>query len=131
MAENGILGMAQDEFGAAERKLGETLGSDHLQMDGAENQVKGAARKVAGKLKAGIDQAADSVAAGVNRAGETARDAYGQARQRVQKVQASVDPFIQERPYQALGIGLAAGVVIGMLLTRGGGPKIIYVKPRD
>jgi hypothetical protein len=41
-----------------------------------------------------------------------------------------VRPVATERPYAVAGAALVVGLLLGMLLNAGG-PKIIYVKPRE
>ena len=130
MNENTLEGAVKSGAGRLERGVGEAVENDDLQARGAATQVEGQAQKVIGSAQDTLNQAAESAKAAVSRAGETARDVYGQAQQRVQDVRGTVDPFVREKPYAALGVAAAAGLVLGLLLA-GRGPRIVYVKPRD
>jgi ElaB/YqjD/DUF883 family membrane-anchored ribosome-binding protein len=83
--------------------------------------------QTAGKIQGAIGQAASKATAAVSRVSGQAKEAYGRASVGAQKVADTVEPFVQERPYAALGIALGAGVVLGLLLA-GRGPKVIYVR---
>ena len=83
-----------------------------------------------GSAQDAVNQAAEGAKAAVSRASEQARTIYGQAQERVQGVTDTVDPFVREQPYAALGIAAAAGLVVGLLLA-GRGPRVVYVKPRS
>jgi len=130
MSENEIAGAAQSGLGELESAAGDALGSKALQREGEANEVKGGARRAAGKVQARIDKIADKISEGVARAGDTTRGAVERTAIGAQRVAGRVDPFVSERPYSAVGIALGAGVVLGLLLA-GRGPKIIYVNPRD
>ncbi len=123
-------GACKRAAGGFERDLGQALGSQDLETDGAAREARGAARKVVGKVQDRIDKVADQLSGAVATAGETTRSAYDVTTQRAQQLADKVQPIVAERPYAVAGLALAAGVVIGLLLNSGG-PKIIYVKPRD
>ena len=72
------------------------------------------------------DRAADAVSRVTDRAAET----YETVRARAQALGDQIDPFVQERPYAALGIAALAGLVLGGLLF-GHRREVIYVKPRN
>ncbi len=76
------------------------------------------------KLQAALDKTVDVVSEKNERAGETLRAASD----RIQATVDKVDPFVTERPYATLGLGVALGFFLG-LLAAGRGPKVIYVKP--
>lgn len=130
MSENKIAGAAQSGLGELESAAGDALGSKALEREGEANQVKGGARRAAGKVQAGIDKVADRISEGVARAGDTTRGAVERTAIGAQQVASRVDPFVSERPYSAAGLAFGAGIVLGLLLA-GRGPKVIYVKPRD
>src|SRR5699024_4625490 len=94
-----------------------------------EAPVRSKARKVAGKVQATIDTAADRVAAGVHKAADRTVALSEGAAGRAQQVADVVEPFVRTRPFASTGLALGLGVVIGLLLA-GRGPKVIYVKPR-
>ncbi len=60
-------------------------------------------------------------------AAKRARRAYKRTVSGVRAAAHTVDPFVKERPYVALGIGVATGVLFGLLWL--GRPKVIYVRP--
>ena len=130
MNENTIEGSAKATVGKVEDKVGQAVRSDDLQGNGASTQLEGQAQKVIGGVQDGVTQAAEGAKAAVFKAGEQARDFYGQAQQRVQGVTETIDPFVKEQPYAALGIAVAGGFVLGLLLA-GRGPRVVYVKPRS
>jgi len=91
------------------------------------------------KARATIEDVTDKVTAGVSRAGDQASEtvaklsdgaveAYDRAYASARKVSETIDPFVQERPYAALGIAAALGMFVGLLLTARG-PKVVYVRP--
>ena len=129
MNENSIDGSAKSGIGKVEATVGQAVGSDDLQVKGASTRLEGQAQKVIGGVQDGVNQAAEGAKAAISKAGEQARDLYGQAQQRVQGVTETIDPFVKEQPYAALGIAVAAGLVLGLLLA-GRGPRVVYVKPR-
>ena len=106
------------------------VGSDDLQAKGASTQVEGQAKKVIGGAQDAVNRAAESAKVAVSKVGEQARDIYGQAQSRVQGVSDVIDPFVREKPYAALGVAAAAGLVLGLLLA-GRGARVVYVKPRS
>ncbi|HLI66758.1 MAG TPA: hypothetical protein VKU90_10375 [Caulobacteraceae bacterium] len=68
----------------------------------------------------GLDQTLDN-------ATQRARRAYTRTVSGVRAAAHTVDPFVKERPYLALGLSLAAGVLLGVLWL--GRPKVVYVRP--
>ncbi len=60
----------------------------------------------------------------IDRAGE----AYADAQLTVRQVRGQVEPFVDERPYAALGIAVGVGFLLGMLFGARR-PKVIYVRP--
>lgn len=130
MNENKTEGAVKSGAGAIEEKVGEAVGSGDLKAKGASAQIEGHAQKAIGTAQEAVNQAAEGAKAAVSKAGSQARDIYGQAQERVQGVTDTVDPFVREQPYAALGIAAAAGFVLGLLLA-GRGPRVVYVKPRS
>ena len=130
MNENTTEGAIKSGAGKIEDKVGKAVGSDDLQAKGASAQIEGHAQKVIGTAQDVVNQAAEGAKAAVSKAGEQARDIYGQAQERVQGVTDTVEPFVREKPYATLGIAAAAGLVLGLLLA-GRGPRVVYVKPRS
>jgi len=128
MSEKDIVGGLQEGFGRLERGAGAALKDPSLEARGAADQLKGGARKAAAKVQKQIDGIADRVAGGVAKVGEQTRTYYDRTSVQARKVAERVDPFVHEKPYAALGVTLAAGLLIGLLLNSRG-PKVIYVKP--
>lgn len=62
----------------------------------------------------------------ISRAAGRAADSYAAARDVAERI----DPFVKDRPYLSLTMGVMAGLVIGGLFLPAG-PKVIYVKGRD
>lgn len=127
MSKTDFYGAAQPDFAAAEREIGGALGSQDLQADGAKNELKGAARQTSSKVRKAVQIAADRISEGAVSAADHGRDALDRASEGAQQLKSRMDPFVTERPYAALGVGLAIGAVVGLLLA-GRRPKVIYVR---
>lgn len=130
MSEDKLAGRVEQTLGRAEAGLGEAIGSRDMQAEGAVRQVKGEARRFAGKVQERIDKAADQLSGTIAKAGERTRSAYDITSRRAQEVAQKVRPVATERPYAVAGAALVVGLLLGMLINAGG-PKIIYVKPRE
>jgi uncharacterized protein YjbJ (UPF0337 family) len=130
VSEDKLAGRVEQTLGRAEAGLGEAIGSRDMQAEGAVRQVKGEARRFAGKVQERIDKAADQLSGTIAKAGERTRSAYDITSRRAQEVAQKVRPVATERPYAVAGAALVVGLLLGMLLNAGG-PKIIYVKPRE
>ena len=92
-------------------------------------RAKTAARKAQDAILDAADKvvdAADTAHAAATDAIEHASDAYDDARLTVRQVRSHVEPFVDERPYAALGIAVGVGFVLGMLFGARR-PKVIYV----
>ena len=59
-------------------------------------------------------------------ASKRARLAYKRTVSGVRVAADTVDPFVKERPYLAVGFGFAAGILLGVLWL--GRPKVVYVR---
>ena len=79
------------------------------------------------KVQTLIGKAADQASASVGKLSDQAKNVYGRAAQTTQKAKDVVDPFVQERPYVALGLAAGAGLLLGLLLS-GRGSRVIYVR---
>jgi ElaB/YqjD/DUF883 family membrane-anchored ribosome-binding protein len=128
MSEKEVVGGLQEGFGRAERRVGEAIDSPGLQARGTVNQLKGRARKAVGKAHNRLDGFADQVADRVSKVGEQTRAVYDRTSRQAREVAQRVEPIVHERPYSSLGVALATGVILGLLLNSRG-PKVIYVKP--
>jgi ElaB/YqjD/DUF883 family membrane-anchored ribosome-binding protein len=113
---------------------------------GAASPVARKARKVedkirstTGRIESVIGKAAEGATAKVTSLGERAagaatrlsyqaQDAYGRASAKAQETAETVRPYVEQKPFQALGIAAGAGLVLGLLL-RSRGPKVIYLRP--
>jgi len=73
---------------------------------------------LASKMKDGVTTAGDQASAAVNKLSEDAVGAIHRARKTAGTVGRSVEPFLQDRPYAALAISAALGLVVGVLITR-------------
>ncbi|HEY5107833.1 MAG TPA: hypothetical protein VII73_13875 [Caulobacteraceae bacterium] len=118
-AENVVLG----KFEAA---AGEALGDGEMQLRGAGRQAGGYIQEAAETVQDALSEVADRARAVAARASQ----AYGQVSDAAQGIAGRIDPFVEERPYLAVGLGAAVGLLVGLLIA-GRGPKIIYVKPRN
>jgi len=78
-----------------------------------------------GRIKNGLDQAADKAQA----AASQAKAALNQGIDQVQELRDAIAPLIEERPYVAIALAAVAGVFLGLLFA-GRGPKVVYVKPK-
>lgn len=128
MSENDVVGGLQEGFGRLERGAGAALNNPGMEARGASNQLKGGARKAAARVQEKIDGLADRVVERVAKVGEQTRTAYDRTSVQARRVADKVDPFVHEKPYAALGMTLAAGLLIGLLLNSRR-PKVIYIKP--
>ncbi len=98
MSEDRFEGAAKKGFGKVEGAVGGAFGSTDLEAKGQANEIVGNVQEFYGK------------------AVDTVRDATDQ-----------LDDLLNDEPYKALGIAVAAGVVLGFLLGRGG-RKVVYVR---
>lgn len=85
-------------------------------------------RKIGAKVQSSAELAATQISDTVSKATERGMEAYDQAAAKAKKMAETVDPFVREKPYAAIGAVLGVGVVIGMLLAARS-PKVIYIKP--
>jgi ElaB/YqjD/DUF883 family membrane-anchored ribosome-binding protein len=129
MNENGIEGAVKNGVGKVERVAGDALDNPGLAAKGAAKQVEGNAQAAAGKAQEALNEAIEKIGGLVAKLRDHANELYGQAQDRAHKVADRVDPYVHERPYQAAGVALAAGLLAGLLIA-GRGPKVIVVKPR-
>lgn len=135
MDEYGFNGSSADLEGAAETRTARTV-SDPPPAAAARSRVKASIARAQDAVAEAADKVADKVVEASAKAnviadtlGERATDAYGKAVSTARQLDATIEPFVQERPYAALGIAAGLGIVAGLLLA-GRGPKVIYVRPR-
>ena|SRR5688572_24054265 len=83
--------------------------------------IRGAADATNDLLQQGAEelaQTAEQFSATFQAAGDLAKVAYQAAEEQVIAGAKATDRFVRERPYQALGIALAAGLLVGYLIKR-------------
>ena len=129
MSMDSISGKAQVGIGRLEETAGDALGRADLKVKGEARQFEGRARELVGAAKDAVGRAADQARQAVATARDRAADAYVELLGKAQQTADAVEPFVKQRPYAALGIAAAAGLVLGILIA-GRGPKVIYVKPQ-
>jgi ElaB/YqjD/DUF883 family membrane-anchored ribosome-binding protein len=123
MNEDTIKGDLQSGTGKLQAGIGEAIHSPEMQVRGDILHAKGKANDLIGTAKDAVVHAAD-------KAGGRARKVYVQAKDRVVGVTQRVEPFVQEKPYVALGLAAAVGLLVGVHLA-GRNPRVIYVTPAD
>ena len=128
MNEDTLVGSAKTVFGKLESAAGDALGDHGMQAGGAIRQVEGKTQDALGSAEGVLSKVADQAKGAASMVSEKATDAYGRAADRVQSVRDQVDPFVAEKPYAALGIAAAVGLLTGLLFA-GRGPKVVYVRP--
>jgi ElaB/YqjD/DUF883 family membrane-anchored ribosome-binding protein len=139
MNENTIEGGLNVAAGKVESFAGRLGNDPAVQAGGELRQAGGQIQDSAGKAQDAITQIADAATAAVERlseqatatvkrVSEQARDAYGKASEQAQKVTDTVDPFVKDQPYAALGVAAGIGLVLGLLAAGRGGPRVVYVR---
>ncbi len=98
MSEDRFEGATRKGFGKAEGAVGGVFGNSDLEAKGQANEIVGNVQEFYGK------------------AVDTVKDATDQ-----------LDDLLTDEPYKALGLAIAAGVILGFLLGRGG-RKVVYVR---
>lgn len=98
MNEDRFEGAARSGFGKVESAVGGALGS-------SDTEAKGQANEIIGNVQ----------------------EAYGRVVDTVKDATENLDELVSEDPYKALAMAVAAGVVLGFLLGRGG-RKVVYVR---
>ena len=83
-------------------------------------------RKKARAARRMADEMTDDAHDAIGRAADRAAETYAAARD----VAEQIDPFVKDRPYLSVAMGVMAGLVIGGLFLPAG-PKVIYVKARE
>ena len=130
MNENTIEGEVKTGLGKVEGAAGDVLGDRDLKAKGGATQVEGRGQDAVGWAQEAIGEAADHARVAAGRVADQAKNAYGRVTDQVQSARDVIDPFVDERPYAALAIAAAGGLLLGLLLA-GRGPKVVYVRPRD
>lgn len=119
-------GQVQSGLGKLESAAGDAVGDRDLQAKGGANQIEGKAKEAVGSAKEALGQAADKAADAIGGAKQT----IGAAAEKAQDARARMNAFVQDRPHAALLSAFALGFIASRLLAPGG-PKVVYVKPRD
>ena len=127
MTEDHVIGDVEKGAGKAEAIVGEVLDDPELELHGEAHQVEGSVQALIGQIQDGICDAADQISDAAIRAGETVRTVYADVNVRVQDAASRIDPFVKAKPYTALGIAAAGGLLLGMLYA-GRGPKVVLIK---
>ena len=121
--------------GAASKVAGKVeTAADRLLDDGVQaqdqaRQLQGQVQAAAGAAHDTSTKAADTAHDAVSTVADRAGQAYGRAARAFASVRDRVDPFIEEKPYAALGMAAGVGLVVGLLLA-GGGSRTVYVRSR-
>lgn len=123
-------GAATDNPTRVARSARQPAGNGGSRMDTEYHPAGALAAEVAGTAQKLMSQAAGQARAAATLVTGQANEVYARARLKADGVAQTVDPFVKQRPYAALGLAAAAGLVMGLLFA-GRGPKVIYVKPRD
>ena len=129
MNENTLEGGVKTGVGKLEGAAGDVLGDRELQARGGATQLEGRVQDAVGSAQRTAAQVTDQAREAVYKASGQVKDVYGRVTDRAQAIGDTVDPFVREQPYAALGLAAATGLLVGLLLA-GRGPKIVYVEPR-
>jgi ElaB/YqjD/DUF883 family membrane-anchored ribosome-binding protein len=99
MTDDRIEGAGRTGLGRIQDAAGGLIGDNATQAKGKLNEIAGKAQSTVGNIKA---KAAD----GLHQARDKAEDTYGQ-----------VDRILRDQPLLGIGVGLALGAAIGLLLA--------------
>jgi len=116
--------MNEDNIGAAMHDLADGVKAESTRAQAIIDEL-------ASTMKDGVATAGDQASAAVNTLSEGAVGAIHRARKTAGTVGRSVEPFLQDRPYAALAISAALGLVVGLLMTHRSGKVIRVRQPRD
>jgi len=128
MSPDTLEGKINNGIGQAESAAGEVVGDPGLRARGEVRQFEGKAQVGAAQAKDLMAEAATRARSAFAGAADQAADAYQALRVRAQSFADSVDPMVKERPYAALGVGVAIGLLVGALMFATG-PRVVYVRP--
>lgn len=92
------------------------------QMSAATDTLQSSKEKIARDVGGMVNQASDLIKDYGNRRLDSARETFNQAQtvvtDRAKQYADVTDEYVRANPWQALGIAAAAGVLVGMLITR-------------
>jgi ElaB/YqjD/DUF883 family membrane-anchored ribosome-binding protein len=107
--------------------------SDAKISEGLANDVERTKAQARDALRA-VNETIDHIAARAKSTASTvttrAKTAYDRATDSAERVGERVDPFVHEQPYVALGMAIAAGLLVGLLLASRR-PKVVVVRARE
>jgi ElaB/YqjD/DUF883 family membrane-anchored ribosome-binding protein len=83
-------------------------------VEDAEELLRATAGQTGEKIAAARERAEDSLYAARERLGEMQKELIDQTRELAE----SADSYVRKNPWQAVGIAAAAGLVVGLLITR-------------
>jgi ElaB/YqjD/DUF883 family membrane-anchored ribosome-binding protein len=83
-------------------------------VEDAEELLRATAGQTGEKIAAARERAEDSLLAARERLGEMQKELIDQTRELAE----SADSYVRKNPWQAVGIAAAAGLVVGLLITR-------------
>ena len=98
-----------------------TTNSMNKEMQAISNDVGTLAEDARALMAATADVAGEKVAEARKRLGaalESGKELYGRAREKALKGAKAADEAVHEHPYQAIGIALGLGTLLGYLLAR-------------
>ena len=90
-------------------------------MQAVSNEIDTLAEDARALMAATADVAGDKVAEARKRLGaalESGKELYGRVREKAVEGAKAADETVREHPYQAIGIALGVGALLGYLLTR-------------
>ena len=123
-------GQVQVGFGKLESVAGDAIGNHEVGAKGVANQVEGKGKEAAGAAQEAIGDVMGKARDASSSVTDQAKQTYDTAADKAQELRGKIEPFVQEKPYLALLSAFALGFFASRLLAPGG-PKVVYVKPRD
>lgn len=110
MTDDQFQGTVKNGVGHVQDAVGGLTGDEKTQAKGKLNQVAGTVQDKVGQVK------------------EQAQDALEQARAKAEDAYGDLETYVREKPAASVGVALAAGLVLGLLLR--GGTRTVYVAAR-
>jgi ElaB/YqjD/DUF883 family membrane-anchored ribosome-binding protein len=128
MASDELEGKVNGELGRLQVAAGRALHDPVLEAEGEARQLAGAVEETVAKATETVKRGAKRAQAALTEASDQASEAYQAVRAKTQAVAETVDPFVKEQPYLALGLAALAGLIVGALFFSGGA-RVVYIKP--